>query len=100
MSMGTRAGAVPANLIVPEIAPVLAGSIAIAAAPRDDWREPCGDLGLLHPAGNTTSNAKRIGVLSLSVIQKGYAATVALMAAITASANSVVEAVPPTSRVR
>src|SRR5207302_330417 len=109
MSMGTRAGAVPANLIVPEIAPVLAASIEIAPPLPDDSADLWGGFDLLHPPANTTINARQSAELSLGVIDDdwkpetrncSYAATVALMAAITASANSVVEAVPPTSRVR
>src|SRR5437588_11664872 len=109
MSMGTRAGTAPANLIVPEIAPVLAASIEIAPPLRDDSADLRGGFDLLHPPANTTINARQSAGLSLRVIDDdwkpetsncSYAAAVALMAAITASANPVVEAVPPTSRVR
>src|SRR5439155_12280605 len=72
MSMGTRGGAVPANLIVPEIAPVLAASIEIAPPPlRDDSADLWGGFDLLHPPANTTINAKQ-SAESLKVIDDDW----------------------------
>src|SRR5437762_2975164 len=72
MSMGTGADAVPANLIVPEIAPVLAASIEIAPPLRDDSADSRRGFDLLHPPANTTINAKQSAGLSLRVIDDDW----------------------------
>src|SRR5438477_3294756 len=72
MSMGTRGGAVPSNLIVPEMAPVLAASIEIAPPLPDDSADLWGGFDLLHPPVNTTINAKQSAGLSLGVIDDDW----------------------------
>jgi len=67
MSMGTRAGATPANRITPEIVPVLAASMARVPAARVS-ADSRGGFDLLHPPTRAMINVERAAELILKVI--------------------------------